>query len=138
MFVKKYLAFFINGFYRLIGDKNPDSLKVCEQLKKTDNETDNTDFSEKVYCQSYSTKLKKGSDCLLMAVPLKIYNLTENVDNDGVVSEESAKFENYRGECLDDSVSHTQIVDIFASRKNRKKILNFYVELCKELAQMGY
>ena len=136
-FIKKYLAFIINTFYKLIGDKNPDSLKVCEQLKKTDEDMA-IDFADKVYCQSYSTKLKSGRDCLLMAVPMTIYDLTEGVENDGVVSEDSAKFENYRGECIDDSVSHTQIVDLFASRKNRRKILDFYVELCRELEEMGY
>ena len=136
-FIKKYLAFIINTFYKLIGDKNPDSLKVCEQLKKTDEDIA-IDFADKVYCQSYSTKLKSGRDCLLMAVPMTIYDLTEGVENDGVVSADSAKFENYRGECIDDSVSHTQIVDLFASRKNRRKILDFYIELCHELEEMGY
>ena len=134
--VKKVIAFFINTFYRLVGDKNPDSMKVCEQLKKNDG--DQTSFADKVYCQSYSTKLKRGRDCILMAVPMKIYSYTDDPENDGMVSEESAKFENYRGECLEDSVSHTQIVDFLASRKNRKNILDFYIRLCDELGEMGY
>lgn len=138
MWIKKILAFFINGFYKLIGDRNPDSLKVCEELKATDEDTSCESYSDKVYCQSYSTKLKRGRDCLLMAVPMKIYTYTEGIENDGVVSEESAKFENYRGECLDDSVSHTQIVDFLACRRNRKDILDFYVNLCRELSEMGY
>ena len=136
--IKKLLAFFINGFYRLVGDKNPDSLKVCEQLKTNNNEDDGVDFSGTVYCQSYSTKIHKGSDCLLMAVPMVIYNKTNGEENDGMVSENSAKFENYRGECLAESVSHTQIVDFFAKRKHRKRILDFYVERCRELGEMGY
>jgi triacylglycerol lipase len=138
MWIKKVITFFINGFYKLIGDKNPDSMKVCEQLKKADGEAEEESLSDKVYCQSYSTKLKSGKDCVLMAVPLTLYNYTEGIDNDGMVSEESAKFENYRGECLDDSVSHTQIVDFLAKRKNRRRILEFYVDLAKELGEMGY
>ena len=136
--IKRVLTFFINSFYKLIGDKNPDSMKVCEQLKKADGDATEESFSDKVYCQSYSTKLKSGKDCVLMAVPLTIYNYTEGIDNDGMVSEESARFENYRGECLDDSVSHTQIVDFLAKRKNRRRILEFYVNLAKELGEMGY
>ena len=136
--IKRVLTFFINSFYKLIGDKNPDSMKVCEQLKKADGDTTEESFSDKVYCQSYSTKLKSGKDCVLMAVPLTIYNYTEGIENDGMVSEESARFENYRGECLDDSVSHTQIVDFLAKRKNRRRILEFYVGLAKELGEMGY
>ena len=135
--VKKSLAFFINGFYKLIGDKSPDSIKVCEELKSRE-EADGIVFSDKVYCQSYSTTLKSGKDCLLMATFMRIYNKVEGVDNDGVVSVESAKFENYRGECLDESVSHTQIVDIFAKRKNRHKIFGFYIGLCDELSRMGF
>lgn len=138
MWLKKVITFFINGFYKLIGDKNPDSMKVCEQLKKADGEFEEESFSDKVYCQSYSTKLKSGKDCVLMAVPLKLYNHTEGIENDGMVSEESARYENYRGECLDDSVSHTQIVDFLAKRKNRRRILDFYVSLANELGEMGY
>ncbi|MBQ7390257.1 MAG: alpha/beta hydrolase [Clostridia bacterium] len=136
-FIKRILTFFIDTFYKLIGDKNPDSMKVCEQLKES-GESEEESFSDKVYCQSYSTKLKSGKDCILMAVPMYIYTKTDGSENDGVVSEQSARYENYRGECLDDSVSHTQIVDILAKRKNRKKILAFYVKLCKELGEMGY
>ena len=136
--IKRVLSFFINGFYRLIGDKNPDSLKVCEQLKSTDDDEPETVYIDKVYCQSYATKIKRGSDCLLMAVPMAIYYKTDGSDNDGMVSLESAAFANYRGECLDEAVSHTQIVDFFAKRKHRRRILGFYVDLCRELGEMGY
>ena len=73
-----------------------------------------------------------------MAVPMLIYNATGKEENDGMVSESSAKFENYRGECLDEAVSHTQIVDFFAKRKHRKRILDFYKKLACELSEMGY
>ncbi len=136
--IKRCLAFFINCFYKLIGDKNPDSLKVCEQLKKADGGAEETSFADRVYCQSYSTRLKSGKDCFLMAVPMKIYNRADGIDNDGMVSEESAKFERYRGECFDDSISHIQIVDIFARRSNRTRIFEFYIGLCAELGDMGY
>lgn len=138
LFIKKFLAFFINGFYKIIGDKNPDSLKVCEQLKLSEIDDNNIVIPDEVYCQSYSTKLKKGSDCILMGVPMKIYRMVDGSDNDGMVSEESSKFGNYRGECIDDSISHTQIVDILAKRKNRKKIFEFYVNVCRELTDMGF
>lgn len=136
--LKRILAFFINTFYKIAGDKNPDSMKVCEQL--TSHEEDGTaiTFSDKVYCQSYSTRITKKRDSILMAVPMVIYKRTDGSENDGMVSVESAKFENYRGECLDEAVSHTQIVDFFAKRKHRKRVLSFYIDLCRELADMGY
>ena len=138
MWMKKSLAFFINGFYRIMGDKHPDSLKVCEQLKSAEGAPDEDLSLGSVYCQSFSTRLMSGKDCILMAVPMMICHQSNETENDGVVSAESAKFEHYRGDCLDESISHTQIVDILARRKSRKRILTFYVGLCEELAEMGY
>ena len=135
---KKILAFFINSFYKLVGDKQPDSMTVCDQLKKTECEDVEEIFAKKVYCQSYSTKIVSIKDCMLMGIPMKIYSKTDGQENDGVVSVESAKFETYRGECLDEPISHTQIVDIFAKRKQRAKIYSFYLELCSELGEMGF
>ncbi|MBQ9069961.1 MAG: hypothetical protein IJY23_01260 [Clostridia bacterium] len=138
LWLKKIIAFFINTFYRILGDKHPDAMRACDQLRSVDESEETLGFSEKVYCQSYSTTLERGRDCFLMALPHKIYKHFENVDNDGLVSRESAKFGNYRGECLDISVSHAQIVD-FASRKSQKeKIYDFYKKLCRELEEMGF
>ena len=113
-------------------------MKACDQLRRVDESEETLGFSENVYCQSYSTTLKKGRDCFLMAVPHKIYKHYENVDNDGMVSRDSAKFGNYRGECLDISISHAQIIDFAAKREQKEKIFEFYKKMCKELEQMGF
>ena len=133
--IKKVLAFFINTFYRIIGDKKPDSLKVCEQLKSSD-ELSDTECTEQVYCQSYSTILRRRKDCLLMAVPMKMCSIEG--ENDGLVSAESSKFGVYKGDCTDESISHIQIIDFLARRKNRHKIYQFYIDLCFELGEAGY
>jgi len=138
MWFKRFLAFFINGFYRITGDKKPNSLMVCEQLKSADDDSDKEAIDENIYCQSYSTVLRNKKDCLIMALPMKICNNAGEMENDGVVSSESAKFGLYRGECIDESVSHIQIIDILAKRKNRHKIYEFYINLCNELGEMGY
>ena len=135
--IKSCLAFFINTFYRIIGDEKPDSLRVCEQLKSCENEENAEAFGD-VYCQSYSTVLKKGRDCLLLAVPMKMCANAGEEENDGVVSSESSKFGNYKGDCIDESVSHTQIIDFLARRKSRKRIFEFYIKLCYELEEAGY
>ena len=138
MWLKKYIAFFINGFYRLAGDEKPNAIRACEQLKLVDESEDTLCFSEKVYCQSYSTNLKRGRDCFLMGIPMTLYKHYEKVDNDGMVSDVSAKFGNYRGECLDMSVSHLQIVDFMAKKSQRERIFAFYIRLCEELGERGY
>ena len=49
----------------------------------------------------------------------------------------SAIFGIYRGDCMDDSVSHTEIVDFMVRHKKREKIYAFYTELCRELVRAG-
>ena len=136
--IKRTLAFFINKFYKLMKDENPDAMKACEQLRKVDESEETLRFSEKVYCQSYSTNLKRARDCFLMAIPMKLYKHYEKIDNDGLVCHNSAQFGLYRGHCLDISVSHVQIVDFFATKKQRAKVYEFYCDLCAELEKMGF
>ncbi len=135
----KYAAFWVDLAFRLVNDKHPDSYAVCRQLAQTDeNEMRAVAFSEKVYCQSYSTKLEKSRDDFVMGVPLMFSRYFEKRDSDGLVSAESSEFENYRGKCTDISVSHTEIVDFLPKKRKREKIFIFYTDLCRELAQMGF
>lgn len=138
-FMKKTIAFFINSFYKIfMRDKHPDALGACDQLRKVDESEETLAFSHKVYCQSYSTSLKRGRDCFIMGIPMKIYKHFEKAENDGLVSSDSAKFAHYRGDCLDISISHVQIIDIFSRHSQKKKIYEFYKGLCAELAEMGF
>ncbi len=136
--IKKIIAFFLNSFFKALGDSHPNSMRACEQLRKSDESEDTLRFSYKVYCQSYSTTLKRGKDCFLLGIPMKLYKHFEKTDNDGLVTAESAKFGNYRGDCLDISVSHAQIIDFFARRTQKEKVYDFYRRLCSELAEMGF
>lgn len=138
-FIVKFIAFWINLIYKIFGDKKPDALTVCKQLKNN-SITDNTllNFSENVYCQSYSTTLKKSRDDFIMGIPLKFYKHLENSSSDGLVSTDSAKFGIYRGDCIDDSISHSQIVDFMAGKRKKEKIYSFYNNLCNDLAEMGF
>lgn len=137
MWIKKIIAFFINTFYRILGDKHPNAIKACDQLRTSDSADEEMfDPFDKIYCQSYSATLKRGRDCFVMALPRRIYKKYEDVDTDGMVSHESAKFGNYRGEILDISISHGQMVD-FASRKHqRAKLYEFYKSMCRELEEI--
>ncbi len=136
--IKKIIAFQVDMFYHLLGDKHPNSLRACEQLRKCDESEDTLRFSYKVYCQSYSTTLKKGKDCFLLGIPMMIYKHFEKLENDGLVSVESSKFGNYRGDCLDISVSHAQIIDLFTRRSQKDKVYDFYKRLCAELSELGF
>lgn len=137
--IKRFVAFFLDGFYRIVcHDEHPDCLKACEQLRQADTSMETLNFSYKVYCQSYSTVMDKAKDCFIMALPLKIHHHYENYTNDGMVSEDSAKFGNYRGRCLDIPISHSQIVDFFAKKSQKEQIYTFYKRLASELEEMEF
>ena len=137
MWIKRILALLINGFYRLAGDKRPNSLKVCEQLKLIEDVSE-VSVPEGIYCQSYSQRMKRARDCLFVAIPYLIYNKVDRGNHDGIVTVDSARFGIYRGDCFKESISHTQMVDFFARRKTRSVIFDFYIRLCRELGEMGY
>ena len=59
-----------------------------------------------------------------------------NSANDGMVSHESAKFGNYRGDMLDVSLSHGQMVDFASKRRQKPKIYEFYKKTCRELEEL--
>ena len=138
--IKRFIAFWINTSYRLIArDEHPDALRACEQLRWVDEDIVTHDFSGKVYCQSFSTTLKKGRDCFILALPMRVIRRFDARESDGLVCHESSKFGNYRGECIRDmSISHSQIIDFFAKKKQREKVYDFYRNLCREFSDMGF
>lgn len=135
----KILAFWINLFYRICKDENPDCVLVAKQLSVVNNVEEETfNFESNIYCQSYSTTLKKSKDDFIMGIPLIFSKRFEKDFSDGMVAKKSAQFANYKGDCLEDSVSHSEIVGFSLSKNKRKKIEEFYIELCKELKELGF
>ena len=137
--IKRFCAFWIDAFYKIVlRDEHPDSMKTCEQLRSVDESEETLRFSYDVYCQSYSTSIENVRDCYIMAIPMKLHKHYELIENDGLVSERSARFENYKGRCLDIPVSHIQIIDFMAKKSQKEQIYAFYRKVCDELAEMGF
>ena len=87
--------------------------------------------------QSYSSTLKRSRDDFVMGIPLQFSHFWGDKISDGLVSSESSKFGDYRGDCIDDSISHSEIVDFMANKKKKEKIYAFYLALCEDLARRG-
>lgn len=137
--VTKFIAFWLNFWYRLFGDKHPDALTVCRQLQSRPDLTEfPIGFDGKIYCQSYSATMQKSRDDFVMGIPLMFSRKFEQAPTDGLVSVQSARFGNYRGNCLEGSLSHTEIVDFMARKKKREKIYAFWLQLCDELTALGF
>ena len=137
--IPRFLAFWIDLWYRILGDKQPDSLTVCKQLQMSEkDELETSDAPEELYCQSYSATMKRGRDDFLMSIPHYFARRWGEESTDGLVSIESAKYAEYRGDCIDESLSHTELIGINLKKKKRAKVLAFYMSLCRELAELGF
>lgn len=138
MWVKKFIAFWINLWYRIFGDKHPDALTVCRQLQLTPNgELERLGVPDGVYCQSYSATMRRKRDDFLMSIPLYFSRRWDDGPSDGLVTGESAKYAEYRGDCIEESLSHAEMVGFSLKRKKLRKVYAFYLTVCKELSERG-
>ena len=137
----KYAAFWVNLAYKILGDKTPDSFTACEELKRTESlEEETVNVADGVLCQSFSAAIRPGEDAadFVMTIPMMFSSFIEKGRiTDGLVPRDSAIFGKYRGDCVDGSMSHTEIVDFMVRDKKRDKIFAFYSALCEELANAG-
>ena len=144
--IKYPVACYLHTAYRIFGDKQPDVLTVCKQLQYApDGALETLDLTvpdatyEDIFMQSYSSTMNKSSDDFVMGIPLAFSRYFEKgAPTDGMVSAESSQYAIYRGDCLDGSVSHSEIVDFMVKKSKKEKIYAFYLELCADLAQRGY
>ncbi|MDE6001232.1 MAG: hypothetical protein K2G96_02790 [Clostridia bacterium] len=134
--VLKFVAFWINFWYKIFGDEHPDSYGVCKELQRQDGVEEGA-FSDKVYCQSFSATMDRAKDDFIMSVPLAFSRRLESGDTDGLVPADSAKFANYRGS-FNGSISHSQIAGFMVPEKKKEKVYSFYLDVCKELADMNF
>lgn len=129
----------INLLYKILGDKKPNVLEACNQLRVVSKIEESTiDFCNKVYCQSYSSILKKSTDDMLMFIPHVILKKHDKDDSDGMVSNTSAQFGEYKGTCVKDSISHTEIVDLMVNNKKKEIVYEFYKKICNDLRKKGF
>ncbi len=132
----KITAFWINLIYRIFGDKKPNAYQVCKELQSKP--VDTLLLSNDIYCQSYSTTLRRSRDDFIMGIPLIFSKHWEKEPSDGLVSNQSSCFGNYKGDCLEESISHSEIVDFMVNKRKKEKIYQFYISLCLELENMGF
>ena len=136
--ITRLLAFWINLWYRILGDKHPDALTVCKQLQLNTDELATANAPEGVYCQSYSATMKRSRDDFLMSIPHYFSRRWGENETDGLVTAESAKYAEYRGDCIEESLSHTELIGLSLKKKKRRKVYAFYLSLCRDLAERGF
>ena len=106
-FLLNFVGFWFNAFYKLLKDEQPDVITACKQLEsKVEITAERLTTSQDIYCQSYSATMRKASSDFVLSIPFLISRHYENDFSDGMVSNSSAKFAEYKGNCIDDSISH--------------------------------
>ncbi|MDE7348744.1 MAG: hypothetical protein K2N53_03695 [Clostridia bacterium] len=135
----KPFTFCLNGLYKILGDKKPNSLEVLRSLQEIpDEEYSNEVVCKSVYSQSYSLRMDKYGDDILLGIPFALMKKIDGSKCDGAVTHESSKWGEYKGHCTDTPMSHRQIIDFLVGKKKKQKIYEFYLSLCQDLADRGF
>ncbi len=141
-------AFAVDNWIRLVGDKKPDFLKVCEDFTTARMERFNRENPDvpMVYYQSYACVMTHPFSDLHLSTANFVLNRIEG-PNDGLVSVESASWGDhvhilrsgvFRG------ISHLDAIDLRRAPFTRKPgggisdICEVYLTIAEELKQRGF
>lgn len=148
VFLFRLVSVFVNLWFRLLGDQNPDFHHVCRQFTTyfaKEFNRQNPD-SERVYYQSYAAVMKNSFSDFLLMIPHFVISIVEG-ENDGLVTPTSAKWTNFqdilRGS-TNRGISHADEVDLRRRRLTKKAqagriqdICDVYVQIAEGLKQRG-
>jgi triacylglycerol lipase len=125
-------------YEKLIGDINPDLYNVNYQLTtgymKGFNE--NVFMDDRVYYQSIYSSMKNSYDDLMFFYSHR-YIKSVSGDNDGVVSEYSAKWGSNIIK-IEGGISHVEIIDARMIKSSKVDIPGVYINVVTELSKNGF
>lgn len=137
-FMAKAIAFFADTFYRILGDCQPDILRLGQELtaQAMDAFNEAVPNAPGVYYQSFSSTAP-GKKAFLRFIPYQISRYCEQDDTDGMVAVKSSKWGNYRGS-MGAELDHFKMVGIYGSKKKLTGVGLFYLHIIHELRNMGF
>ena len=137
-FLARTIAFFTNAFYRLLGDHQPDILRLGQELTKDAMEAFNTSVpnAPSVYYQSFSSTAPHKK-AFLRFIPYQISRYCEQDDTDGMVAVKSSQWGNYRGS-ISAELDHFKMVGVYGSKTKLTGVSLFYLHIIQELGHMGF
>ncbi len=141
-------CFLADCWFRILGDKKPETYKAISAFTTTAAQKfneDNPDING-VYYQSYAFVMKNPLSDIFMAIPNLVVTAIEG-ENDGLLTPSAVKWTNFKGIYRgkgNRGISHCDEVDMRRSRLSRKKdgtgvmeITEVYKEAVLSLNQIG-
>ena len=137
-FLAKTIAFFIDVFFRIFRDKNPNTLALARELTVASMQEFNATVTNapSVYYQSYSSTSPRKK-AFLRFIPYELSRYCEQDDTDGMVSVSSSRWGDYRGS-MEGEIDHFQMVGVYGSKKKLTGVGLFYLHIIRQLRQMGF
>lgn len=140
--IYRRLSSIFDGFFHRIGDEYPDFYTVTHQFSTTWAKQFNTDIKDdpNVYYQSYMSFMHGAFSHILLTIPYLFIKLVDG-KSDGLVSEESAKWGNFRKTFENEhyrGISHGDIIDLTREDYKGFQVCETYVDIVKELKDKGY
>jgi triacylglycerol lipase len=137
----KSCAFFVNIWFRILGDKKPDFFTSSRQLseKYSIGFNECNPDKEGVYYQSYTAMMKYFFSDITFMTMHPFIKLTDG-DNDGLCPVESAKWGDFKGIITTKGIfgiSHCGIIDLYKVNYKGLNILDFYLGIVGELSKRG-
>ena len=141
-FIYRSVSFFVNLYFKILGDINPDFYNTCHQFTTAYSK----EFNDKIinyndiYYQSYASAMKNSFSDIFLSVPHFFVKKFDGI-NDGIVSIESAKWGEFKGVIQGNQnrgVSHADIVDMRRKNFSEIDIRDIYISIVKDLKQKGF
>lgn len=125
------------------GDRHPDCYHSSKQLSPSFCREFNEKYPDApgVYYQSYASVVKHTFGDPLLWIPNLIMFFAGAPKNDGLVSEESAKWGNFKGTFVSKGrrgISHGDMIDLKREDYKGFDVIEAYVKIVAELKEMGY
>lgn len=139
---------FTNIWFRILGDKKPDTYSAINSFKTASAQKFNSENPDVkgIYYQSYAFVMKHIFSDVFMWLPSLVVWIIEG-QNDGLLTPDAAKWTNFRGVVQSNTgrgISHADEVDMRRHRLSKKSgdgvsdITDFYLQIVKELDEKGF
>ena len=137
-FLARFIAFWVNLTFRILGDRHPDILQLGNDLTKVSMAqfNENTPNHPDVYYQSFSSDVS-DKKTFLFYLPYRISRYCEEENTDGMVSVSSSQWGDYWGN-VPDKIDHFQMAGIYGRKKKLANVGLFYLGIISQLEARGF